>query len=123
MYVATIITVVLGGILCLGGYQNIWPLFGACNQLVAVPAFLGLAVWLGKKGRNNKMLYFPMFFMTVACLSSLLLSFKANIAKFQAGTAVLIKEGLQCVIIVPIFVLAVILVIEGCKVLFGGERK
>lgn len=118
MYVATLITVALGGVLCLGGYQNIWPLFGACNQLVAVPAFLGLAVWLAKKGKNNKMLYFPMFFMTVACLSSLLLSFKANIAKFQAGTAVWIKEGLQCVIIVPIFVLAVILVIEGCKVLF-----
>ena len=123
MYVATIITVVLGGVLCLGGYQNIWPLFGACNQLVAVPAFLGLAVWLAKKGKNNKMLYFPMIFMLAACLSSLVLSFKANIMKFQAGTAVLIKEGLQCVVIVPIFVLAVILVIEGSKVLMQAEKN
>lgn len=122
MYVATIITVALGGILCLGGYQNIWPLFGACNQLVAVPAFLGLAVWLAKKGRNNRMLYFPMVFMLAACLSSLVLSFKANLMKFQAGTAVLIKEGLQCVVIVPIFVLAIILVIEGGKVLIEAEK-
>jgi len=123
MYVATIITVILGGLLCLGGYQNIWPLFGACNQLVAVPAFLGMAVWLSRKGRNNKMLYFPMVFMLAACLSSLVLSFKANIMKFQAGTAVLIKEGLQCVVIVPIFVLAVILVIEGTKVLLETEKN
>ncbi len=123
MYVATIITVILGGVLCLGGYQNIWPLFGACNQLVAVPAFLGLAVWLAKKGKNNKMLYFPMIFMLAACLSSLVLSFKANLLKFQAGTAVFIKEGLQCIIIVPIFVLAVVLVIEGCKVLMQAEKS
>lgn len=123
MYVATIVTVILGGILCLGGYQNIWPLFGACNQLVAVPAFLGLAVWLSKKGKNNKMLYLPMIFMLVACLSSLVLSFKTNLMKFQAGTAVFIKEGLQCIIIVPIFVLAVILVIEGGKVLLAAEKS
>ncbi len=123
MYVATIITVALGGVLCLGGYQNIWPLFGACNQLVAVPAFLGLAVWLSKKGKNNKMLYFPMVFMLAACLSSLALSFKSNLMKFQTGDAILIREGLQCIIIVPIFILAVILVIEGSKVLIETEKK
>ncbi|MDO4328201.1 MAG: carbon starvation protein A [Lachnospiraceae bacterium] len=119
MYAATIITVILGGVLCLGGYANIWPLFGACNQLVAVPAFLGVSVWLARKGKNNKMFYFPMVFMLAACLSSLLLSFRANVMKFAAGTGVWYKEGLQCVIIVPIFVLAVILVIEGGKVLIG----
>lgn len=123
MYIATIITVILGGILCLGGYQNIWPLFGACNQLVAVPAFLGVAVWLGKKGRNNKMFFFPMIFMLIACLSSLVLSFKANVLKFQMGTATLIREGLQCAVIIPIFVLAIILVIEGGKVLIETEKS
>lgn len=122
MYVATVITVILGGVLCLGGYANIWPLFGACNQLVAVPCFLGVAVWLAKKGRNNKMLFFPMIFMLCACMSSLLLSFKGNLAKFAAGTATMIREGLQCVVIVPIFILAVILVIDGVKVLIAAEK-
>ncbi len=123
MYVATIITVVLGGVFCIGGYANIWPLFGACNQLVAVPCFLGVSVWLARKGRNNKMLYFPMFFMLCACLSSLVLSFKGNLMKFAAGTASIMKEGLQCVIIVPIFVLAIILVIDGLKVLTSVEKE
>lgn len=122
MYVATIVTVVLGGVLCLGGYANIWPLFGACNQLVAVPCFLGVAVWLSKKGRNNKMLYFPMAFMLLACLSSLILSFKNNLDKFAAGSATMIREGLQCIIIVPIFILAIIMVIDGMKVLIASEK-
>ena len=121
MYVATIITVILGGILCLGGYANIWPLFGACNQLVAVPCFLGVSVWLAKTGKNNKMLFFPMVFMLLACTSSLLLSFKGNIMKFMAGTASIFKEGLQCVVIIPIFILAIILVVEGVKVLREAE--
>lgn len=121
MYAATIITVVLGGILCLGGYANIWPLFGACNQLVAVPCFLGVSVWLAKTGKNNKMLFFPMVFMLLACTSSLLLSFKGNIMKFAAGKASIFKEGLQCVVIIPIFILAIILVVEGVKVLKEAE--
>lgn len=122
MYVATIITVVLGAILCIGGYSKIWPLFGACNQLVAVPCFLGVSVWLAKKGRNNKMLYVPMIFMLAATMSSLVISFKNNIKGFMAGTATFAVEGLQCIIIVPIFVLAVVLVIEGGKVLIQTEK-
>lgn len=123
MYVATVITVALGAILCLGGYSKIWPLFGACNQLVAVPCFLGVAVWLAKKGRNNKMLYLPMIFMLFATLSSLVLSFKNNIMKFMTNEASFAVEGLQCIIIVPIFILAVILVVEGGKVLIETEKK
>ena len=122
MYVSTIITAVCGAVLCLAGYANIWPLFGACNQLVAVPAFLAIAVYLAKKGKNNKMLYFPMIFMLVATVSSLVLSFKNNVLKLIGGTGAIYKEGLQCVIIVPIVVLAIILVIEGGKVLIAAEK-
>ncbi len=122
MYVATIVTVILGAVLCIGGYAKIWPLFGACNQLVAVPCFLGVSVWLAKKGRNNKMLYFPMIFMLAATLTSLVLSFKKNITGLMAGTASFAVEGLQCIIIVPIFILAVILVVEGGKVLIEAEK-
>jgi len=122
MYVATLVTVALGGILCFVGYANLWPLFGACNQLVAVPCFLGVSVWLAKQKKNNRMLFFPMIFMLCVCLSSLILSFKGNLAKFSAGTAVFMNEGLQCIVIVPIFVLAVVLVIDGLKVLVAAEK-
>lgn len=123
MYVATIITAGIGYIFCLAGYQNVWPLFGACNQLVAVPAFLCLATYLKRKGKNEKMLYIPMVFMLCATLTSLTTSFITNVGKLAAGTGALMKEGLQTIIIVPIFVLAVILVIEGAKTLISLYKK
>lgn len=123
MYVATGITAFLGFVLCLAGYQNVWPLFGACNQLVAVPAFLAVAVFLARKGKKNKMLYFPMIFMLCATLSSLALSLKGNITKLIGGDGTIIKEGLQCIIIVPVMVLAIVLVIEGGKVLLQVEKS
>lgn len=123
MYVGTFVTVLLGGVLCLGGYKNIWSLFGACNQLVAVPCFLGVSVWLSKKGKNNKMLFIPMVFMLVATMSSLLISFKSNVLILMSGKGSLAVHGLQCAIIIPIFALAFILVIEGGKVLWENRRK
>ncbi|MCI6268738.1 MAG: carbon starvation protein A, partial [Clostridiales bacterium] len=99
----------------------IWPLFGAANQLVAVPAFLACAVWFKHIGRSNRMFLFPMFFMLAATMSSLALSFYGNVMKLMAGTGVLVKEGLQCVIIVPVVVLALIITFDGLKALKAKE--
>lgn len=123
MYVATAITAVCGFVLCIAGYKNIWPLFGACNQLVAVPAFLAIAVYMARTKRNNKMLYIPMVFMLCATLSSLILTFKNNVSVLMGGEGKIMVQGLQCAIIVPIVVLAVILVIEGTKVLIKVEKE
>lgn len=122
MYVATIITIFFGAILCIGGYSKIWALFGACNQLVAVPCFLAVAVWLAKSGRNNRMLYFPMIFMLIATMSSLVISFINNVNSLMNGTGTISVQGLQCVVIVPIFVLAILLVFDGGKVLIQAEK-
>lgn len=116
-YFATLVTVVLSAALAGAGYQNIWPLFGAANQLVAVPAFLACAVWFKHIGRNNKMFIAPMFFMLAATLCSLALSFYTNVVKLTAGTGAMGKEGLQCVIIVPLIVLALIITVDGLKAL------
>jgi len=122
MFVATIITVFFGGILCMGGYLNIWPLFGACNQLVAVPAFLAAATYLGNRGRNNKMFYFPTIFMMAACMVSLFMSFIANVKILAAGNGKLLVQGLQTVVIVPIFVLAILLFVEGWKTIVNPRK-
>jgi len=124
MYVATIITVICAFVLCIAGYTKIWPLFGACNQLVAVPAFLAIATYLKKIGKNNKMLYIPIVFMSIATLTSLVMSFKNNMAGILGGAegAALFTNILQNVIIVPIFVLAIILIVEGGKVLLGKKN-
>ena len=71
-YFATIITVVLGIALGMTGYAKIWALFGASNQLLAALGLLAVAAWLGKVGKNNKMLIFPMAFMLIVTVISLL---------------------------------------------------
>lgn len=86
-YVATIITVILGIGLGLTGYANIWPLFGAANQLLAALGLLAVATWLGKAGKNNKMFLFPMAFMLVVTITSLIFTLKSNIAGIAAGAA------------------------------------
>ena len=124
MYVATLITVVAALLLCVAGYTKIWPLFGACNQLVAVPAFLAIATYLKKIGKNNKMLYIPIVFMSIATLTSLVMSFINNAKSIMGGAtgATLFTNILQDVIIVPIFILAIILLIEGTKVLMNKKE-
>jgi len=124
MYVATIITAVCGFILCLAGYTKVWPLFGAANQLVAVPALLAVATYLKKIGRNGKMLYFPIAFMSVATIVSMAFTFKNNIVAIMGGAtgADLFTCILQDCIIVPLVILAVILLIDGVKVLTGKKE-
>ena len=122
MYVATAITIGAAALLTIAGYVKIWPLFGACNQLVAVPAFLAAACFLKKIGRKNTMFYIPLVFMLLTAGSALVLKFIKNAQVLMAGEGTAIVEGLQCVIIIPILVLAVILVVDGFKVLFGKEE-
>jgi carbon starvation protein len=125
MYVATVITAAFGFILCLAGYEKVWPLFGAANQLVAVPAFLAVAAYLKKINKNNKMLYFPIVFMSIATLTSMVFTFKNNLVsiinKTAEGTA-LFTCVLQDVIIIPLVILAVILIIDGAKVLLAKKE-
>lgn len=123
MYVATVVTIGAAALLTIAGYTKIWALFGACNQLVAVPAFLAVACWLKKAGRKHSMLYIPMFFMLITSGSALVLKFISNAKLLMAGEGTAIVEGLQCVLIVPIFVLAIILAVDGCKVLFNKDNE
>lgn len=126
MYVATIITAFCGFVLCLAGYAKVWPLFGACNQLVAVPAFLAIGTYLKKQGKQNWMLHIPIIFMSCATLVSLFFSFKNNIVALMGGGldgAAIFTNVLQDVIIVPIVILAIILIIDGGKVLWGKAKN
>ncbi|MDO4218488.1 MAG: carbon starvation CstA family protein [Synergistaceae bacterium] len=84
-YVATFITVGLAMVLGYNGYANIWPLFGATNQLLAALALLGVAAWLDHIGRNNHMIYIPMFFMLITALYSLAQSAKSNYRLLASG--------------------------------------
>ena len=86
--VSTVITVVLGIGLGLSGYSKIWPLFGASNQLLAAIGLLAVATWLGKVGKNNKMFLFPMVFMLIVTITSLVQTLIANFKGLGAGVGI-----------------------------------
>ena len=109
-YVATIITVVLGVTLGMKGYDKIWPLFGAANQLLAALGLLAVAAWLGKMGKNNKMFLFPMAFMLVVTIVSLCQTIITNV-KNAVDMWNWIRAGLGTLLVI----LAVVLAVEGVQ--------
>ena len=120
-YISTAITVVIGIALGMTGYAKIWALFGAANQLLAGLGLLAVAAWLGKIGRDNRMFYFPMVFMLLVTLTSLVFTVKAQIGLISAGTDTTWAIA-RAVIAVLLIVLAIDLVIEGFRAL-GKHAK
>ncbi len=121
-FVATLITVVLGIGLGLTGYANIWPLFGAANQLLAALGLLAVATWLGQAGKNNKMFLFPMAFMLIVTITSLCFTLKANFAGITAGGEGVTWCWVRAVIAALLVILAVILAIDGVKTMAKQKK-
>ena len=122
-YVSTAITVVLGIALGMTGYAKIWPLFGAANQLLAGLGLLAVAAWLGKMGRNNKMFMFPMIFMILVTLTSLVFTIKAQIVGIIAGGQGVAWFYIRGILAVLLVILAIDLVIEGGKAIASNSKK
>ncbi len=121
MYVATIITVVLGVLLGLNGYEKIWALFGSANQLLAALGLLAVATWLGNIGKNNRMFLIPMAFMLVVTISSLVINTVEQVGKITAGGA---DWGpyVQAILGILLVILAVVLAVEGVQTILH-QRK
>ncbi|MBQ8640376.1 MAG: carbon starvation protein A [Lachnospiraceae bacterium] len=117
-YFATALTVVLGIALGMNGYANIWALFGAANQLLAALGLLAVASWLGKMGKNNKMFLFPMAFMLIVTIVSLVQTIIANVTN---GSTVWhwVRAGVGSLLVL----LAIVLTVEGVQTLFGKKKN
>lgn len=120
-YVATVITVVLGILLGLNGYEKIWALFGSANQLLAALGLLAVATWLSNIGKDNKMFLIPMAFMLLVTIASLFINTKDQIVKIMQGGA---DWGpyVQAILGVLLIVLAVVLAIEGVVTIYSKKK-
>ncbi|MCC8077034.1 MAG: carbon starvation protein A [Oscillospiraceae bacterium] len=121
-YVATVITVVLGVLLGLNGYAKIWALFGSANQLLAALGLLAVATWLGNIGKNNKMFLFPMAFMLVVTICSLIINTRNQFITIAAGGADW-GPWAQAIIGILLVILAIVLAIEGIQTLAKPHRS
>ena len=121
-WVATAITVVAGVGLGMTGYQLVWPLFGAANQLLAALGLLAVCAWLGNAGRNNKMFYVPMVFMLAVTLTSLGQTAYTKVGLVMAGSTA-VADYIQLIFAVLLFILAIVLAVKGIKVVIGKNRQ
>lgn len=119
-YFSTIVTLVLAYFLCLAGYMNIWPLFGAANQLLSALVLISLAVFLRTTGRQGWMLYVPMTMMFLVTMSALVMSVWGIVNK-PADQFVFMVDGLQLILALALMTLALLVVKHCGKELISGE--
>ena len=132
---ATVVTLLPGLALAFGGYTNIWPLFGASNQLLGGMTMITLAVFCKCTGRKGWMLYVPVAFLLCCTFTSLVQSAMGCMTAIQAygffGTipatattaavSVAATKGLQLVFAILLMVLGLIVAVNCLKEFFTKE--
>ena len=122
-YFATIITLFFGYLLTLGGYNNIWPLFGSANQLLAALVLIALAVFLKTTGRTGWTLYIPMFVMLAVTFTALIQKIIALVSNIASGQATFLVDGLQFIVAILLMVLGVLVAFSCLKKLFTAKKQ
>ncbi len=113
-YFATFATLILGYLLAIIGYQNIWPLFGSANQLLAALALIACAVFLKRTNKKGAMLYIPMVVMLAVTFTALGMTIYKLIAKI-GGEFLFATDGLQLIFAVLLLILGVFVAVSGIK--------
>ena len=121
-YFATVVTLFCGYLLTLGGYNNVWPLFGSANQLLAALVLIALAVFLKTTGRTGWTLYVPMFTMLAVTFTALIQKTIALVTNVANGQATFLVDGLQLIVAVLLMVLGVLVAFSCLKKLFGKKE-
>ena len=122
-YFATVITLFFGYLLTLGGYNNVWPLFGSANQLLAAMVLIAIAVFLKTTGRTGWTLYIPMFTMLAVTFTALVQKTIALIKNMAAGQATFLVDGLQFIVAILLMVLGVMVALSCLKKLFTVKKE
>ena len=126
-YVATLLVLIPGFALALGGYNNIWSLFGSANQLLAAMVLIALSVFLKATGRKGLMLVIPSCFMLVVVFVSLVTILMGIVPVVGTPDFNFLTHGLQLIFGVLLLVLGVIIAVSCFKkradTAFGSEKQ
>jgi carbon starvation protein len=99
-------------LLAIMGYQSIWALFGAANQLLAALTLIACTMFFKKTGRRITMLLIPTVIMLAVTFTSLVLSIKERAVLLTQGSPNAAVLGLQIGIAALLLVLGIIVVIS-----------
>src|SRR3989338_2551692 len=112
-FLSTFMVVFTSGILLLSGkWQNIWPMFGASNQLVAALTFIVISIWLLCRGKSLRFTFIPVVFMLLTSVGAIIY----QLADFiKNKDVVLICVSIVLLILAAMMVVDVILAIKRRK--------
>jgi len=121
---ASVFTLGPAYLLAIMGYQNIWALFGAANQLLAALTLIACTLFFKKTGRRIYMIIVPTVIMLAVTYTSLSLSIKAKITLLLKGTFNAAVDGIQMCIAILLLVLGILVAAScACKLLGKNEKK
>ncbi|MDR2535147.1 MAG: carbon starvation protein A [Treponema sp.] len=120
-FVATFLTLFLSYLLTIVGYENIWPLFGSANQMLAALGLISCAVFLKKTNRKGVMLYAPAAVMLGVTFTALFFTIRNKSAAFLSGGFSWNADGLQLVFAVLLLILGFMVAVSGVKKLVSHE--
>jgi carbon starvation protein len=119
---ASIFTLGPAYLLAIMGYQNIWTLFGAANQLLAALTLIACTLFFRKTGRRIYMIIVPTIIMLAVTYTSLSLSIRGKILLLLNGGFNTAVDGIQMCIAILLLVLG-ILVAASCAVKLLGKNE
>jgi carbon starvation protein len=109
---SSLCTLIPAYLLAIMGYQNIWTLFGAANQLLAALTLIACILFFKKSGRRAFMLYIPTAIMLAVTYSSLALTIRNKLRLLFRGSFVVAVDGLQLAIAALLLFLGVLVAIS-----------
>jgi carbon starvation protein len=99
-------------LLAIIGYESIWALFGAANQLLAALTLIACTMFFKKTGRRIIMLLVPTIIMLAVTFTSLVLSIKGKANLLRQGNFHIAVDGLQMGIAILLLVLGIMVAIS-----------
>lgn len=101
-------------------WQAIWPVFGACNQLLAALALLVIFTWLKRNGKKSFYVAIPMVFMIITTLTALSqLTYKNLLVK---GSLLDIRHIIGTVSLI-LMILAVTIILDTIRSFITGRNR
>jgi carbon starvation protein len=120
--VASLFTLLPAYLLAIMGYQSIWALFGAANQLLAALTLIACTLFFKKTKRVFSMLIVPTVIMLAVTYSSLSISIYKKIMLFVNGKFDLAVDGIQAGIAVLLLVLGILVAFACAKKLLDKDE-
>ena len=119
----SIITLLPAYLLAIMGYQSIWALFGAANQLLAALTLIACTLFFKKTGRRVFMLIVPTTIMLAVTYTSLALSIRSKIRLLLEGNFNPHVDGIQLIIAVTLLVLGILVAVSCAIKLLEKNRE